>query len=230
MSIQITLEDHTGNVSHQAKVVENVPVQRILPAIVTALGLPIINPMGRAIIYHLSHDGRRLQEDETLEAAGVKDGDTITIVPEMTAGGYVPEFEDLIESLKSIQRQSNTKSPIVQVTAPVELPTPDQMKVKLVPSHLLSQLEETRADESYWSSVGWAFLGAALGVIVNWITSNQFTITRPSLIVILVFIICSALAFVATRRYSGRSKAIRTAMIAAGVETKTKLPSIQKTD
>jgi len=86
MAINVVLEDHTGNVTHQAKMVENVPVQRLIPAIVTALGLPVTDPAGRPITYHLSHNNRRLQEDETLESAGVQSGDTLTIVPEMTAG------------------------------------------------------------------------------------------------------------------------------------------------
>ena len=86
MAINVVLEDHTGNVTHQAKMVENVPVQRLIPAIVTAMGLPVTDPAGRPITYHLSHNNRRLQEDETLESAGVQSGDTLTIVPEMTAG------------------------------------------------------------------------------------------------------------------------------------------------
>jgi len=86
MAINVILEDHTGNVTHQAKMVENVPVQRLIPAIVTAMGLPVTDPAGRPITYHLSHNNRRLQEDETLESAGVQSGDTLTIVPEMTAG------------------------------------------------------------------------------------------------------------------------------------------------
>lgn len=104
MAIQVTLEDHTGNVSHQAKMVENVPVQRLIPAIVTALGLPITDPAGRPITYHLSHNNRRLQEDETLESAGVRSGDTLTVVPEMTAGGGDTLSPDLQLTIKELAR------------------------------------------------------------------------------------------------------------------------------
>jgi proteasome lid subunit RPN8/RPN11 len=66
---------------------ENAPVARLIPALVTSLGLPITDPSGRPISYRLSHNNRQLMDDETLATANVQGGDTITIVPEMTAGG-----------------------------------------------------------------------------------------------------------------------------------------------
>jgi proteasome lid subunit RPN8/RPN11 len=87
VAIQVQLEDHTGNQSRQAKMAENAPVARLIPALVTSLGLPITDPTGRPISYRLSHNNRQLMDDETLATANVQAGDTITIVPEMTAGG-----------------------------------------------------------------------------------------------------------------------------------------------
>jgi proteasome lid subunit RPN8/RPN11/uncharacterized ubiquitin-like protein YukD len=87
VALNIHLEDHTGNTTKQAKLSDSATVARLIPALVTALELPITDPSGRPVVYRLSHNSRQLQDDESLVAAGVQNGDTITIVPEMTAGG-----------------------------------------------------------------------------------------------------------------------------------------------
>lgn len=119
------------------------------------------------------------------------------------------------ELLESVRQQQELMS---NVYAPIEMPTPEQMKVKLVPSHLLNRMEETRSDETHWHSVAWAFVGAILGVIVNWATSSQIEITRPAIVVIATFAVVSILSFIAAKRYSDRAKDIRTEMLNAGVE------------
>lgn len=86
MSIIVLLEDHTGNIARQARVDENAPLAQLVPAIISALKLPLSIDSGRLMTYHLSHGGQHLLEKETLASAGVKQGDTLTIVPEMTAG------------------------------------------------------------------------------------------------------------------------------------------------
>ncbi len=86
MALHIRLEDHTGNTTKQAKLSDTAAVARLIPALVTALELPITDPSGRPVVYRLSHNSRQLQDDESLVVAGVQNGDTITIVPEMTAG------------------------------------------------------------------------------------------------------------------------------------------------
>jgi uncharacterized ubiquitin-like protein YukD len=225
--IEIILEDHTGNTSKIAKMSDTASIQKLIPALITALELPITDPAGHPVRYNLWHNGHQLKEDETLVSAGVLDGDTLTIVPEITRGEGRRELLDLIESLKAmIKQQAEGKRPIVELTAPVELPTADQMKVKLVPSHLLSQLEETRSDENYWSSVGWAFLGAVLGVIVNWATAEQMAFTRSSLIIIIVLFISGALAFAASRRHANRARVIRSEMVKVGIETAAPLKTL----
>lgn len=86
MAIQVMLEDHTGNKQYQVKMTETASVERLIPATVTALGLPLTDQAGRPMTYHLSYRGRRLQEEETLGAVGVQPGETLTLVPEMIAG------------------------------------------------------------------------------------------------------------------------------------------------
>lgn len=86
MAIQVILEDHTGNKRHQVKMVEKASIDKLIPATVTALGLPMTDQAGRPMTYHLSYNGRRLQEEETLDSVGVQPGETLTLVPEMIAG------------------------------------------------------------------------------------------------------------------------------------------------
>ena len=89
MPRRIQLEDHTGNTSHQAKMSETAPVSRLIPAIMTAMELPITDDAGRPITYHLVYNSRQLMDDESLQSAGVDEGATLTIVPEMTAGSRI---------------------------------------------------------------------------------------------------------------------------------------------
>jgi hypothetical protein len=86
MAVQVILEDHTGNKQHQVKMAEEARIEKLIPATVTALGLPITDQAGRPMTYHLSYKGRRLQEEETLDEVGVQPGETLTLVPEMIAG------------------------------------------------------------------------------------------------------------------------------------------------
>lgn len=86
MAIEVTLEDHNGNTSRAAKLAETAPIAQLLPAVVSALGLPVLDSAGRPVVYHMSHNGQQLQDADTLESVGVAVGDTITIVPVMTAG------------------------------------------------------------------------------------------------------------------------------------------------
>ena len=87
--VRVFIEDHTGNKIREARVACDAAVGELLPALITALELPLTDPGGRPVTYHLAFDDRSLETDTTLAEAGVIDGGTLTIVPEMTAGGSV---------------------------------------------------------------------------------------------------------------------------------------------
>jgi len=86
MAIQVSLEDHTGNVKREAKLSEAATVEQLLQAIIPTLKLPLVNAAGRPITYYLAHNNRRLPEHDTLSSAGVQAGDTLSVVPQMVAG------------------------------------------------------------------------------------------------------------------------------------------------
>ena len=80
--------DQTGAKSVEAVIADTVPVKRILPNIITKMNLPVMGPDGQPMSYSLDHKegGRRLQEDQTLPVAQVKDGDHLIVYPEIVAG------------------------------------------------------------------------------------------------------------------------------------------------
>ncbi|MFN6478265.1 EsaB/YukD family protein [Nostoc sp. DedQUE07] len=87
--VRVFIEDHTGNKRREAKVEADTDIDKLIPAIVTALRLPISDPNGTPITYHLAFDNRQLPRNQTLSSVGIAEGAIVTLVPEMTAGGGV---------------------------------------------------------------------------------------------------------------------------------------------
>ena len=90
--VRVFIEDHTGNKTREARIAADVPVGELLPVIVTALELPVTDPGGRPVTYHLACDEQDIAADATLHEAGVTDGAQLTLVPEMKAGGAVLDW------------------------------------------------------------------------------------------------------------------------------------------
>jgi hypothetical protein len=84
--VQLFVEDHTGNKRRQARVATQAAIRDLIPALIQALGLPVTDPSGRPVTYHLAFGERQLKAEETLGSAGVSEGATITLVPELIAG------------------------------------------------------------------------------------------------------------------------------------------------
>jgi proteasome lid subunit RPN8/RPN11 len=112
MAIQVILEDHTGNNRQQAKLSETATVDKLIRAIITTLKMPVTDSAGRVITYYLAHNNRRLQENDTLSSAEVRENDTISIVPQMTAGALSdPSFYE--QSLVVLEDVSDHRVPTV---------------------------------------------------------------------------------------------------------------------
>jgi hypothetical protein len=74
--------------SRTAEIPDDVSVKELLPELTTSLSLPVPGPDGRPMYYRLDSKalGRELQEDETLSAAGVPEGDRLMMTADVTAG------------------------------------------------------------------------------------------------------------------------------------------------
>ena len=86
-SIKVIIYDPTGSKKTPVELPNDVPMRRLIPALVSKMGLPTqqgANP----ITYRLDHreSGKRLGENESLTEAGVKEEDILSLFPEVSAG------------------------------------------------------------------------------------------------------------------------------------------------
>ncbi len=86
-SLQVFIIDHTGSRKTGVEMPDDVPMSRLVPALVTQLDLPLQQGSNR-IVYKLDHrrTGHRLGENETLSSAEVQEDDVLTLLPELVAG------------------------------------------------------------------------------------------------------------------------------------------------
>lgn len=86
--MDITVVDATGSKAEEAEVPGDVASGRIIMRLVELMALPKVGPDGEVLSYRFHHKrtGRQINDDDTLEASGVVDGDVVRLVPEMTAG------------------------------------------------------------------------------------------------------------------------------------------------
>lgn len=86
-SVKVIIYDPTGSKKTPVELPADVPMRRLIPALVSKMGLPT-NQGGNPITYRLDHrdSGKRLGDDDSLSAAGVKEEDILSLFPEVTAG------------------------------------------------------------------------------------------------------------------------------------------------
>lgn len=91
-------------------------------------------------------------------------------------------------------------------TAPVHLPDREQLAVNMVPSDMIYQYDEYRSDESKMAAFFYAFLGAFLGVIINWATADPVVISKTSIIMEFVLFVVIIIMGYFTLRFNSRAK------------------------
>ena len=94
-SVRVVIQDHTLSKKTMVELPDDVTMRRLLPALVTRMQLPLLQG-GNPIIYRLDHrrTGRRLDDDDTLRAAGVQADDEFWLLPEITAGATPARREE----------------------------------------------------------------------------------------------------------------------------------------
>jgi hypothetical protein len=87
-SISVVVTDATGARRDEVEMPSDQPTIRVIATLVQSLGLPLVGPDGQPMSYrfHHSETQAQLRDDGTLAGSGVKDGDTLRLVPEITAG------------------------------------------------------------------------------------------------------------------------------------------------
>lgn len=86
--MDIVVVDATGNKTEEATVPPSVASGRIVARLVELMELPVSGPDGQPLSYKFHHkqSGRQIADEETLEEAGVRQGDVLRLVAEITAG------------------------------------------------------------------------------------------------------------------------------------------------
>ena len=86
--MDITVVDATGNKTEEASVPGDAASGRIIAKLVELMSLPPVGPDNQPLSYKFHHkqSGRQIDDNESLEQAGVKDGDVLRLVAEITAG------------------------------------------------------------------------------------------------------------------------------------------------
>lgn len=86
-STKVIIYDPTGSKKTPVELPADVPMRRLIPALVTKMGLPT-SQGGNPITYRLDHrdSGKRLGDDMSLNDASVGQDDILSLFPEVTAG------------------------------------------------------------------------------------------------------------------------------------------------
>ncbi len=86
-SVKVIIYDPTGSKKTPVELPNDVPMQRLIPALVSKMGLPT-SQGANPITYRLDHrdSGKRLADTDSLADAGVKQDDILSLFPEVTAG------------------------------------------------------------------------------------------------------------------------------------------------
>lgn len=104
--------------------------------------------------------------------------------------GRSTTFDEEIRNLR--ETVNRLKATSHEITAPVALPSSDEMTVRLVPVNLLERLEEYRFDEAKWAAIQGVFFGAVLSLVVNMATGVNATSSTWGLLGLLFAMACLA--------------------------------------
>ena len=86
--LNVEVVDATGNKRQRAQMPADVTLDRLLAVLVERMRFPHNGPDGNLLSYKVHHrqSGKQLADHQTLAEAGVSDGDTLRLMPEITAG------------------------------------------------------------------------------------------------------------------------------------------------
>lgn len=101
-SVRVRISDTIGDQVWTAEVPSDVPMRRLLPALLTRLNKPVISRNGEPIQYRLFFQEKEVGKDETLEFAGVGQDSTLTLVPEAQAGCFLAGTPVLLYTGKEV--------------------------------------------------------------------------------------------------------------------------------
>ncbi len=74
----------------EAELPDDVPMKKLIPALITKMNLPSTSPTGEQQSYRINHvrTGKQLGENDTLSSVSVQPDDELKVTTEIQAGGY----------------------------------------------------------------------------------------------------------------------------------------------
>lgn len=116
----------------------------------------------------------------------------------------VERISEIADSIEQSRRE---------LTAPVTLPSIEDMSIRLVPSHRLERLEEYRADEGYALLAAGLFGGGLLGLLVSLATAEISSLSAPSIAVLVLLLLLTVASAYWIHRIRSRVARIRERML-----------------
>jgi uncharacterized ubiquitin-like protein YukD len=97
--INVTLTDQAGGKLVTAELPTDVTINRLIPALASKMGLPSNTQ------YKLQHKeaGKNLKQRDTLASAGIEEGDTLRLLPDVTAGCFLGKTAISLPNKKNIK-------------------------------------------------------------------------------------------------------------------------------
>lgn len=116
--IRVIIKDPAGSKATPVELPDDVPMSRLIPALVTKMSLPT-SQGGEPLNYGVDHvaSGKRLRNEDTLASADVREGDKLELIPIIIAGCFLVGTK--------IARSSTVQIDIEQVNANEEVLTFD---------------------------------------------------------------------------------------------------------
>ena len=139
----------------------------------------VFRPTGIVISDQLADGSKKLREIEIqkLEQQLIQTQNTVeqlsSKINEERSSKNDEQLKTLFDKLN--EDLSQMRIPTQSLTAPVILPPPEDMEVRLVSSTSLERLEEYRAEENKWYAIMSLLLGTVLGVFINIVTGAKMT-------------------------------------------------------
>jgi ubiquitin-protein ligase len=111
-NISVIVSDVTGAKRNKVSLPASVTVRRFLGPLITKLELPTQESDGRPLVYKLHHkqSGKTLAEEDTLTGVGVAEGDTLQLIPQVTAGAGHPRLRRLRADWQKMQALAQRSS------------------------------------------------------------------------------------------------------------------------
>lgn len=87
-NIEVTVFDSTENKRIPVELPDDAPANKLIAVLVEKLNLPKNGPDGAPLSYKFHHknSGKQIQDNQSLNVSGVKNGDILRLQPEITAG------------------------------------------------------------------------------------------------------------------------------------------------